>query len=200
MLDLLRHHRRTADWSEPWIDGGSTPIGQGGHAHGDGTNALIHITEAALRIGPAEKWEAQNPWLVERRELAPDSCGPGRYRGGLGVDFHLRMLADCNVTCVVERTKAPPRGLFGGGEGRANQVTIRHPDGSITHHRKQTAILVRKDSVFEVRSGGGGGYGPPEERDPRLIADDLTDGYVTSEHVRRYYPQYPMKRQTGGAS
>lgn len=188
--EKMPYQRRSVEWDEPWVDGGSTPIGQGGHAGGDGTNALIHITESPLRIGPAEKWEAQNPWLVEKRELAPDSCGPGRHRGGLGVDFHVRILADCYVTSVVERTKAPPRGLFGGGEARPNEVVIRHPDGSSTTHRKQTAIHVREGSVFEVHSGGGGGYGPPEERDPRLIAEDLADGYVTQEHVRRHYPHY----------
>lgn len=183
-----QHHARDLD--EVWIDGGSTPIGQGGHAQGDGTNALIHITEAPLRISPVEKWEAQNPWLVEKRELAPDSCGPGRYRGGLGVDVHVRVLADCHVTSVVERTKNPPRGLFGGGAARPNSVAIRRPDGLVTHHRKETAILVRAGSVFEAHSGGGAGYGPPDERDPRLIVEDLADGYLTPAYVRRHYPQY----------
>ncbi len=178
------------DATEPWIDGGSTPVGQGGHAHGDGTNALIHITEAGLRISPAEKWEAQNPWLVERRELAPDSCGPGRFRGGLGVDFHVRMLQDCNLTSVVERTKSPPRGLYGGGEARPNAVVIRHADGRVSRVGKKTAIFVAKDSLFEAHSGGGGGFGPPGERDPNAVADDLADGYITPEHARDFYPQH----------
>lgn len=186
----LDYQRRNTDWEEPWIDGGSTPIGQGGHAAGDGTNALIHISESALRIGPAEKWEAQNPWLVERRELAPDSCGPGRHRGGLGVDFHVRALEDCYLTSVVERTKAPPRGLFGGGEARANQVVVHHEDGRTTQHGKDTAVELKAGSLFEVHSGGGGGYGPPAERDPQLIEQDLIEGYVTAEHVRRWYPHY----------
>jgi N-methylhydantoinase B len=193
MIFMWWGHRRApfqqhgSEASEPWIDGGSTPIGQGGHASGDGTNALIHISESALRIGPAEKWEARNPWLVEKRELAPDSCGPGRFRGGLGVDFHVRMLEDCYVTSVVERTKAPPRGLFGGMEGRPNQVVIRHPDGRVTQHGKETAILVEKGALFEAHSGGGGGFGPPEERDPRLVEEDLIDGYISEEHARRWY-------------
>ncbi|MSO94872.1 MAG: hydantoinase B/oxoprolinase family protein [Thermoleophilia bacterium] len=186
----MSYQRRGTQWKEPWIDGGSTPIGQGGHSGGDGSNALIHITESVLRIGPAEKWEAQNPWLVEKRELAPDSCGPGRHRGGLGVDFHLRVLAECFVTSTVERTKTPPRGLFGGGEARPNSMAIHRTDGSVTQYGKRTAILVEADSRFEAHSGGGGGYGPPGERDVQLIASDLTDGYVTAEHVRKYYPHY----------
>ena len=186
----MDYQQRAADWDEPWLDGGSTPIGQGGHANGDGTSALIHITESALRVGPAEKWEAQNPWLVERRELAADSCGPGRQRGGLGVNFELRVLQDCNVTCVVERTKDEPRGLFGGGEARPNQVIIEHPDGTTTRHGKDTAVAVEKGSLFRAHSGGGGGFGPPEERDAELIEQDLIDGYVTPAHVREWYPHY----------
>ena len=49
--------------------------------------ALHHI-EAATRFAPMEVWEARNPWLMERFELAPDSGGPGRFRGGLGPDMH----------------------------------------------------------------------------------------------------------------
>src|SRR5918911_4491627 len=72
---------------EPWTDGAPYPTGQGAHVRGDGASSLIHISESATRFPPAEVWEAKNPSLLERVELAPDSCGPGRHRGGLGVDL-----------------------------------------------------------------------------------------------------------------
>ena len=53
------------------------PVGQGAHAGGDGASSLMHVSEAATRITPVEVWEAKNPWLIERVELAPDSCGAG---------------------------------------------------------------------------------------------------------------------------
>ena len=58
-----------------------------------------------------------------------------------------------------------------------------------------TAVVVEQGSLFKAHSGGGGGYGPAEERDPELIEEDLLDGYVTPEHVRKWYPHY-----NGGAS
>jgi N-methylhydantoinase B len=185
--------REGADAGEPWIDGAPAPVGQGGHAHGDGASALMHLSEACTRISPAEVWEAKNPWLVEKMELAADSGGPGRSRGGLGIDVHLRVLEDAFVTNVLDRTKNAPRGLFGGGYGRANEVVIRDPDGNVTRHSKSTAVFVARGSLWELHGGGGGGYGPPGERSRQAIMDDLTDGYVTREHVAAHYPHFESR-------
>jgi N-methylhydantoinase B len=34
---------------------------------------------------------------------------------------------------------------------------------------------------------GGGGYGPPHEREPERVADDLREGWITREHARAVY-------------
>ena len=113
--------------------------GQGAHAGGDGANSLMHVSEAATRITPIEVWEAKNPWIVERFELAPDSCGPGRQRGGLGLDIDFTMREDAFLTSTVERTKNAPWGLAGGGEARANSVSMELPDGTVSHFGKVDA-------------------------------------------------------------
>ena len=38
-----------------------------------------------------------------------------------------------------------------------------------------------------VRSGGGGGYGDPWDRDPALVERDVQHGYVTAERARLDY-------------
>ena len=186
--------------AEPWIDGAPAPVGQGAHANGDGANALMHLSEACTRISPAEVWEAKNPWLVEKMELASDSGGPGRFRGGLGIDLHLRVLEDAYVTNVLDRTKNAPRGLFGGGDGRANGVVIREPDGRVTSHGKSTAVFVPQNSVWELHGGGGGGFGSPAERPREAIIDDLIDGYITEGHASRFYPHFEGREPVDGAS
>jgi N-methylhydantoinase B len=174
---------------EPWADGSPHPIGQGGHARGDGASSLIHHAEAATRFSPVEVWEARNPWLLEKAELAPDSCGPGRNRGGLGVDMFFHVLEDSYATTVVERTKNAPWGLEGGGEGQPNALAVRRPDGRREKLKgKNTRLLLPKGSTLELFNGGGGGYGPPSERDPEAVRADLREGYVTEEHARRHYP------------
>jgi N-methylhydantoinase B len=36
-------------------------------------------------------------------------------------------------------------------------------------------------------TGGGGGYGPPSEREPDAIRRDVREGYVSAEAARRDY-------------
>jgi N-methylhydantoinase B len=141
-----------------------------------------------MRFSPTEVWESKNPWLLEKVELAPDSCGPGRHRGGLGPDLFFTVLEDCWVTAAVERTKTPPWGLQGGLSGRANRAALRAPDGTRTWFGKWTRLKVPKGWTLELYDGGGGGYGPPEERDPEAVREDIREGYVSEEHAREHYP------------
>ena len=163
------------------------PVGQGGHAGGDG-GTLMHICESATRFSPVEVWEARNPWLLEKVELAPDSCGPGRHRGGLGVDFFFHMLEEAYVTPHIERTKTPPWGLEGGGEGRPNLGVVRYPDGSRIEFGKKTRLKVPTGATFELYCGGGGGYGLAAERPAESVHADLREGYITEAHAREHYP------------
>jgi len=173
---------------EPWTDGSPHPIGQGGHARGDGGSSLMHISEAATRFTSTEVWEAKTPWLLERVELAQDSAGAGRFRGGLGVDFTFFTLEDMWLTSALERTKNQPWGLEGGREGRANAMRLELPDGSSTNHSKATRLQVPKGSRVHLHTGGGGGYGPPADRDPEAVLRDIAEGYISEEQARRDYP------------
>jgi N-methylhydantoinase B len=173
---------------EPWADGAPHPVGQGGSVHGDGASSLIHHAEAATRFSPTEVWESKNPWLLEKVELAPDSCGAGRYRGGLGPELFFHALEDCYVTSAVERTKTPPWGLEGGLPARPNRAALRAPDGTRTWFGKATRLKVPKGWTLELYDGGGGGYGPPSERDPEAVRADLREGYVTEEYAREHFP------------
>ena len=53
--------------------------------------------------------------------------------------------------------------------------------------------------VFDVP--GSGGYGPPAERDPARLGEDLAEGYVTPEGARRDYGADPdaLPGAAGGA-
>ncbi|MCH8187123.1 MAG: hydantoinase B/oxoprolinase family protein [Proteobacteria bacterium] len=172
---------------EPWADGSPHPCGQGGHANGDGATCL-HIAESATRFSPTEVWESKNPWLLEKVELAPDSGGPGKYRGGLGVEMFFQMTEDAYVTATLERTKNAPWGLEGGQEGRANRGALRKEDGSRTPVAKATRLLVKKGWTLELYCGGGGGYGLASERAVADVHNDLREGYITEAHAREFYP------------
>lgn len=173
---------------EPWADGDPHPVGQGAHVHGDGASSLIHHAEAAKRFSPTEVWEQRNPWMMEKVELAQDSGGAGKYRGGLGVDLFFHLLEDAYVTSTVERTKNAPCALVGGLPARPNGAALRYPDGRRISYRKVTRLKVPKGATLELDNGGGGGYGPPEERDSAAVFADVREGYISEEHARRHYP------------
>lgn len=177
-----------ADQGVAWVAGSPHMAGQGGNATGDGANAVMHITVTATRCPPVEVWEAKSPILVESIELAQNSGGAGRHRGGLGVDFRYRMLADAWTTSVVDGTRHEPSGLAGGGPGRSNIVVARYPDGHELRFGKATRLALPKGTTVEVHTGGGGGYGIAADRDPRLVLEDVVDGYISEEHARRNYP------------
>ena len=173
---------------EAWADGSPYPVGQGASVGADGADALMHISESATRIAPAEVWESRNPWLVERVELATDSGGAGEYRGGNGLDIAIRLLADAELTSVVDRTRTDPAGAAGGLPARANAARLLLADGSAVACAKATRLRVPNGSVLELRTGGGGGYGHPSRRSREAVLADLAEGYISEERARRHYP------------
>jgi N-methylhydantoinase B len=149
---------------------------------------MLHISESATRFSPVEVWESRNPWVVEKMELATDSCGPGQYRGGPGIDFHFRMLEDTFVTTAVERTKNAPWGLEGGGSGRPNGAAVIN--GEVVEEKpKATRLAARKGGLIRLETGGGGGYGDPKKRPVEAVRKDLLEGYISEDFARRHYPQ-----------
>ncbi len=173
---------------EVWTDGSPHPVGQGGHARGDGASALIHISEASTRIAPAEVWEARNPWIIERLELAQDSCGAGRHRGGLGLDVVFRLREDAWLTSALERTRNAPWGLEGGLAARPNGVELDLGDGPGSPFGKATRLLVPRNATLTLRTGGGGGYGDPAQRNVAAVHADVRNGYLSEAAARASYP------------
>jgi N-methylhydantoinase B len=45
-----------------------------------------------------------------------------------------------------------------------------------------------RGTLLELRTGGGGGYGDPAERDPEAVRADMREGYVSEERARLEYP------------
>ena len=173
---------------EPWADGSPHPVGAGAHVGGDGAT-MMHAAEAATRFSATEIWEAKNPWLLEKVEFAPDSCGAGRHRSGLGVDLRFHMFEDAYVTSAIERSYNEPWGLAGGKCGRANFARLRFGDGTYGERfAKATRLKVPKGATLELYTAGGGGYGPPGERSAEAVHADVREGYITEAHAREHYP------------
>ena len=174
---------------EPWADGAPHPVGQGGFYNGDGVTSMHH-NSAGTRISPTEIWESKNPWLINKIELAKDSCGAGEFRGGLGLDLEFEMIEETFITTVVERTKNPPWGIKDGKAGRANNVQVIKKNGDKFFMPKKSGYKLDKGDKIIFLTGGGGGYGNPKFRKIKNIESDLKQEYLSKKYVEENFKHF----------
>ncbi len=162
--------------------------GYGGKPTEDGEAALFSMTLGDTYNVPAEVLEVRYPWRVERFELAQDSGGAGKFRGGLGVERDYRLSSKAGLTVTADRVLyTPPWGLFGGKPGATNITVVYRNDGKEERWRKISNLPLEANEVLSFRGGGGGGYGSPLERDPERVLEDVLNGYVSLEKATEDY-------------
>jgi N-methylhydantoinase B len=160
--------------------------GSGGRYYADGEDT-VHVVPDSRNI-PVEFAESRWPFVVERLGLAVDSGGPGRYRGGLGYDKHIRMLRDAHFMSIADRSVLACWGVRGGRAGRPFSVVI-DPGGP--NERVVDALAdaeyVRAGEVIRIRTTGGGGWGDPLDRPYDEVARDVAWGKVSVDGARNDY-------------
>jgi N-methylhydantoinase B len=166
----------------------SAPGGWGAKPTEDG-ETMFSTDEGNSFYPMVEVFEVLYPMLVRRFELIPDSGGPGKFRGGLGVAREVTPVGhEALVGLAFERQLySPPWGLFGGKDGKGNFVTITRRNGIVEKHEKITGYPLGDGESILYESGGGGGYGDPLERDEDRVLRDVLDGYVSVASARDDY-------------
>ncbi len=160
--------------------------GWGATAAADGPGPYKTMAHGDTLDIPVEVQEALCPLHIESIAVRPDSAGDGTNRGGLGTEKVIRVLADSKVSVQIDRTKCRPWGLDGGTDGLPAKAVIEPADGEPFEILKGTAAMKAGDR-FRLRTGGGGGYGPPIERDPARVAADVAAGYVSADRAASVY-------------
>lgn len=163
--------------------------GYGGFAGGDGIAngcSTIGISKAP----PVEIMEQKFPVLYRRYALHEGSGGAGRRRGGFGLDYEIELLrGTARASFVMDHGRTGPQGALGGQDGALNRVeVVRGEETWVPPHlsKAQDVALGPGDRV-RVRTPGGGGYGPPAERDPELISEDVRLGRYTAEQAKKLW-------------
>ena len=159
--------------------------GYGGRARQDGMDAVqahFQNTENA----PIEETEASYPLRIDRYALVQDSEGAGRQRGGLGLRRDYVGEGDLIVTVMAERSAFAPQGLFGGEAGRPAHFLV---DEGRRQHRYPSKFSARvpAGTLISLQLGGGGGYGPPLDRDPDAVAADVAAARVSRRRASKAY-------------
>ncbi len=135
---------------------------------------------------PVEAAEVAAPLIYHSKEFAPDTGGAGTYRGGLGqrIEIGARHDQDLSLSAAAfERLTTGPAGRQGGQQGAAGAVSIT--DGTRINDKGIYSIPAGERLILQTP--GGGGYGAPADRDRDAVAQDLSDGLISSEAAKTLY-------------
>jgi N-methylhydantoinase B len=170
----------------------------GGGAGGNwGVDGWSHMNYSnALGGGAAEEheiYETFYPHMLLYHRLSKDSGGPGRWRGGLGVEYAwvsetpeqglLTPYADGMFTGIEgARGGKSPR-----GETERGDAYLVKADGTKIDTRKKSLYYYDRGDTFYFRSTGGGGVGDPLERDPEAVKIDVMNEMVSVQSAKEDY-------------
>jgi N-methylhydantoinase B len=156
--------------------------GQGASSRQDGISCLSFPSNASNT--PIEIIEHAFPVVIERKELSPDSGGPGTFRGGLGqrMDIRIRSSDPIITGFMGDRTHFPAEGHMGGAPGAPGRLVLNGEPIS----PKKLRILEPGD-ILQVFTPGGGGWGDPRGRPRAAVEADLSEGLVTAARASDAY-------------
>jgi len=174
--------------------------GTGAKTYGDGVDVGGDLISADQSLANVEIHEASNPILYKYRRHALDSGGPGRFRGGVGLE---EAWVPHNVGHMIANvygygTEQPiALGIGGGQPGGLNFASIMRGGAAgpidraaIDEGRLPAAspnLSLGAEDVFWMSTLGGGGYGDPLDRDVDAVFQDVRDACVSVEAASTTY-------------
>ncbi len=160
--------------------------------HNGGTGARPTKDGLSATAYPSGVWgsqveitEATTPLIIYRRELRPDSGGPGQFRGGLGqiLEIESGENAPFMLFLSVERMTYPAQGFAGGLSGAPGHIAYQ--SGQRIPGKGEFEIPAGERLIFQTP--GGGGYGDPKSRDREAVITDVRRGLVSVEAAQTIY-------------
>jgi N-methylhydantoinase B len=156
--------------------------GGGASVAGDGWSSIGEWhTVGGIKFGSIEVAEVRFPLHFRHHEFRAGSAGEGKFRGGLGVNLELVMetAKPATANTAGDGIRHGACGMLGGKDGAPHDYRLissgRPPRVLRT---KEVGIALRPGVVFAVRSGGGGGWGAPDQRSAAAIARDREQGLL----------------------
>jgi N-methylhydantoinase B len=173
---------------EQWVAILNPKGGWGGMAYKDGWTC-IQDPLSNCRLQPAEALENAFPFKVRALSLRTGAEGAGRHRGGFGLRRDIEVTGDCVLSTCIDRSVIPPFGLFGGADGAPNLIYLRRKGSQEWEpvSPRMSNIRLNAGDTVRIDTAIGGGFGDPLERDPKVVAEDVTDDYLSRDDAERAY-------------
>ena len=132
--------------------------------------------------------EIAHPIRVVEQRVLPDSEGAGRHRGAPAALVEYGPVGtQLEVMFGSDGTINPPRGAAGGLDGAGASQFRRDREGRLHELPGYTRVTVEPGETIVSICCSGGGYGPPEERDPELVRRDVRERLVTPQRAQEVY-------------
>jgi N-methylhydantoinase B len=174
---------------EPFALVEPNPGGWGAGSDKDGESGLVSFADGETYASSVEVIENRYPILVERYTFnTEDGTGHGKFRGGFGIVKDYRILnSSAEFTTDVNRSTVLPWGVDGGQRGTANYLLVIRDGKQLMRIRKVSSFKLMKGDVVSIRTGAGGGWGKPTEREPGLVLLDVRNGLISPDDAERVY-------------
>ena len=167
----------------------ATPISSGAAYGVDGWGGFS-VPHSSVIITTVEMQEVAHPIVYLQAEYAIDTAAPGRWRGTPAWIMQ-RMNPDgawVTHNFFIQGYRNPLHGYAGGHSGAGNYCILDYGGPS---ERKETELVFlypsKPGEVIFFQSGGAGGWGPPLEREPNKVLEDVRSELVSVEAARRDY-------------
>ena len=162
-------------------------VSWGGRPDKDGIDALTR-PGFTFANQPVELIEAEQPLMVEEYSLAPNTGGPGKFRGGLALNraYRVNGADEAMLQLRTDRQTFLPYGLAGGKEGSPSK-NILNPGRDNKPVEAKGRLFLKRGDVFFHTTAGSGGWGSPLERDPERVLDDVRNEKLTFDYAEREY-------------
>jgi len=171
----------------PWTFYETIGGGSGGRPISDGVDG-VHVNMTNTMNTPIESLEAYLPMHFDSYSLRPDTGGPGKYRGGCGIERSWTLTAPKAVLSILaERTKIQPWGLQGGKPGALGEYIIIKKIGEEVKLTSKCTVTIMEGDRLIIRTPGGGGFGNPLLRNRDDVVRDIENGLISLEAAERDY-------------
>ncbi|MBS1895519.1 MAG: hydantoinase B/oxoprolinase family protein [Actinobacteria bacterium] len=177
----------------------------GAQSFKDGVDVGGEMAAPTTRVPNTETSELYFPARFLYKRIVPDSGGAGKYRGGAIIEWavvpHETPMHSFTANMFSGRGVTFPQaqGIYGGLPGcttdyvqfRGANVADFPADRSATSGEEDMVRFgvteIGAGDIMYLRTGGGGGFGDPLDRDPERVAVDVRDGFVSERAAADVY-------------
>jgi N-methylhydantoinase B len=163
--------------------------GPGGPSQDGWPTYSTPVTAGVMYPAGVEVTELKHPLRVQEVRLLPDSGGAGRRRGAPGSRAAFTPTGlGFRAMFTLEDPARPSEGVLGGHPGGPMRAMVVRRDGTIEVLAPGPQdIMVAAGEVMTSETCGGGGYGPPELREPERVLADVEERWVGRDEAERVY-------------